>query len=260
MIDRNPLEGKCLYIFDRGYDSFNLMAHIIKRKDYFLIRTKNVTSSVSPYHYFPVSDQDEFDLDIHFLITRSSRKIYRENRSVYKTIARQNRFDFIHPDDKQSLFPLSFRLVKIRLDNDKEEYLLTDLPRESYDYFSLKALYHMRWQIETSFLFLKYGISLNFFHSVITERQYQEIYAKIILFNFISLMISCVSVSDKKTKYKYKISFSDAIYIGREYLLGQRNWKHSIELLLRHRVAIRPGRKAKRKVASQRLRPLQHRS
>ena len=95
---------------------------------------------------------------------------------------------------------------------------------------------------------------------MITERQYQEIYAKIILFNFISLMISCVPVSDKKTKYKYKISFSDAIYIGREYLLGQRNWKHSIELLLRHRVAIRPGRKAKRKVASQRLRPLQHRS
>lgn len=260
MVERNPLKGQCLYIFDRGYENFNLMAHIMERKDYFLIRAKNVFSSVSPYHFFDLPDSDEYDLDINFLITRSSRKIYREDPCTYKVINCKNRFDFINPDDKESLFPLSFRLVKIRLDNDKEEYLLTNIPRESYGYARLKDLYHMRWQIETSFLFLKYGISLNYFHSVITERQHQEIYAKIILFNFISLMISCVSVKTNKTKFSYKISFSDAIYICREYLLGLRSWNRTVELLLRHKIPIRPGRKAKRNVASQRLKSLQHRS
>lgn len=262
MVDRNPLEGPSLYICDRGYEAFNLMAHITEKGHYFLIRAQEISSGNSPYHRLSLPDKDEFDIDIQFLLTRSRRTIYRKNSTKYKIINSKTRFDYIKPEDKESLYPLSFRLIKIKLDNGNFEYLLTNLPRESFRISEMKALYHLRWEIEKSFLFLKYGLCLNYFHSIKPERIYQEIYAKIILFNFTSLIVAAVPVPDRGRfrKHKYKIAFTDAIYLCKDFLLGLQEWNYIVKELQRHLTQIRPNRQYQRKIVSQRLRGFQHRS
>lgn len=260
LVDTVPLQDKCLFVCDRGYANFNLMAHIIESGHCFLIRGRNIGSANSPYRFLDIPDSPEFDIDVRFTLTRSSKKIFREDPASFKIVRKHTRFDFIDPDDKRSLYPLSYRLIKITLDNGTPEYLLTNLPRDSFRLSDMQSLYHLRWEVETSFLFLKYGISLNYFHSIKTERLYQEIYAKIILFNFISLIIASITVPDRNTKYEYKISFSDAIYLCRHFLMGVRTWPYVLTGLLRHLTPVRPGRSYRRNVSSQKLRSLQHRS
>ena len=260
MVDRNPLSGKSLYLADRGYDCFNLMAHILNRGDYFLFRAKEISSSVSPYHSLPLPECDEFDLDVTFHLARSKKPLYGKDPATCKVIRPKTRFDYLDVNDKKNIYILSFRLIKIKLDNGGFEYLLTNLPGKEFGLVAMKDLYHLRWQCETAFLFLKYGVCLNYFHSIKTERLYQEIYARMILFNFISLIISCADVPKKDTKYEYKISFSDAAYLCRDYLLGIQLWGYIHTELLRHLTPIRPDRKSPRKVRSQQLRSLQHRS
>ena len=126
-------------------------------------------------------------------------------------------------------------------------------------------LYHRRWGIETSFLFLKYGISLAFPHSVKRCFQIQEIYAKLILFNVISRIVSCVDTPDQEQthlKYQYRISISDAIRKCRYYLVDPKTPKDTVFIayLLRDKIPIRSGKDRPRNMRSQRLHSFQNRT
>ena len=61
MVDRNPLVGSCLYIADRGFFGFNLIAHILEQRQFFLIRVKDIQAGNSPFKNFALPDNDEFD-------------------------------------------------------------------------------------------------------------------------------------------------------------------------------------------------------
>lgn len=260
MVDNNTVIGKSLYIADRGYGSFNLMAHIMEKGDYFLIRLKDIFGKLSPYREIAPGPDMEFDISSEFLITRS-RKKKKQDPTKIKLITKDRSFDFIPEDDKESSYRIPFRLVAIQLDTGSYEYLITNLPEKKYPASVLKEYYHLRWQIETSFLFLKYGVALNYFHSIKRDFLCQEIYAKLILYNFISLLVSCVNFSSGgNTKYTYKVSFSDAISTGRLFLLSNIRSVDVIPILEFHKTPERPGRSAKRKVDSQKLRTLQHRT
>ena len=260
MVDRKAISGKCLYCADRGYHSFNLMAHIMEKKDFFLIREKDIYAKNSPFKDLVPAEGSEFDIEHTFIITRRKKK-GSDPSATYKLFTKNKRFDFIPADDKESVYEIPFRLVAIKLDNEKMEYLITNLSAKKYPPATLKEYYRLRWNEEVSFLHLKYGVALKYFHSIKREFLVQEIYAKLILFNFISLLVSCVEIPQKSTnKYEYKPSFSHAIDTGRGYLLGRVDHDAVIELLLMNKTPIRPGRKYKRNMKSQRLRPLQHRS
>ena len=89
----------------------------------------------------------------------------------------------------------------------------------------------------------------------------QEIYAKLTLFNFISLLVSNIDViTTEKAEYKYKPSFSNAIDIGRLFILQRIIPSDVVKMLVHNKTPVRPGRKNKRIISSQRLRTLQHRS
>ncbi len=260
MVDNNTVKGKSLYIADRGYESFNLMAHIMEKGDYFLIRLKDVFGKASPCRGIAPGPDMEFDISSEFLITRS-RSMKKQDPTKIKVISKNRRFDFIPEDDKKSTYRIPFRLVAIQLDTGTYEYLITNLPEKKYPASILKDYYHKRWTIETSFLFLKYGVALNYFHSIRRDFLCQEIYAKLIIFNFISLLVSCVRLSSGgNTKYTYKVSFSDAISTGRLFLLNNIRSVDVIPLLEFHKTPERPDRKARRKLDSQKLKTLQHRT
>lgn len=260
MIDRNPLYGKCLFIADRGFESFNLMAHAIENHHYFLIRVKNIEQENSSYKHIDLSSADECEAHCELILSRKSSKLQKEFPQRFKRLFPNRTFDFIPQGDRESTYTLNFRLVKIRLSNGTFEYLITNLPEKQFPLVEIKALYGMRWGIEVSFLFLKYNLSMNYFHSADRDAIVQEIFAKLILYNFISLIISCASVPEKKTKYHYQISLSDAIYKCRDYLLRRIPDSGIIELLLRDLTPIRPDRSYNRNMRTQRLRSLQNRA
>lgn len=207
-----------------------------------------------------LSESEDCEISCEYILSRKKGPLFRNYPEKYRWLHPQRSFDFIAPEDRDSIYTLSFRLVKITLDNGMYEYLITNLPEKRFSIIDLKELYKIRWKIETSFLFLKYGIALNYFHSIIRDFISQEIFARLILFNFISLIISCIEVQASDTKYSYQISISDAIYKCRLFLIKRMQNIAFIDLLLSDKTPVRPDRTFKRNMQSQRLKSLQNRT
>lgn len=81
MLYEQPKEQKAIYIADRGYESYNVIAHIDSLKQKFLIRIKD--NSVGGFlKFFSQPDSEEFDEEYTRKFTRkSSRKYTKMNET-----------------------------------------------------------------------------------------------------------------------------------------------------------------------------------
>ena len=111
MVCRNPIEGKCLYIMDRGFNCFNLMAAICEAGNYFLIRSKEVGND-SFLDCFDLPKAKEFDIRHTFYISRSKKSEFKEEAG-FKLIVSKQRFDYLDPSVPESTYILSFRIVNV---------------------------------------------------------------------------------------------------------------------------------------------------
>lgn len=256
MVDCNGLGGKCLYVADRGYFSLNVLAHIIRAEQFFLLRMNDLNSKSSFLRRFSLPSSREFDQRVSFEVTRKQSNIYKNHPDRFFVLRKDRPFDMIPVDDKTALFPMSFRIIKIDLGGGNTEYLLTNLPEDRFDITLLKKIYHTRWGIETSYRYLKYNVALNYFHSCLREFIIQEFYARLILYNYTMLIISCVKVSQTGRKYMQKVSVSDAVVTCRDFLIQRIKNAEIRELLLKYLTDIRPDRKYPRKVHSKRFESL----
>ena len=258
LVDRNPLRNEpCLFIADRGYFCYNTIAYVICAGQYFLIRAKEPESHGSILGGIDFPQKDEFDVDRTFILSRKAENASDSN--VYKRLRKDHRFDFIPPEDHVSTFVMDLRIVKVITADDSYEYIVTNLPRERFHAASIKWLYNARWGIESSFKKLKYNLALAYFHSYKREFIDQEIFARLIMYNIISLLIRTVRVRKGDTKYAYNISFADAVANCRRFLLTKMTATKLKYLLLMSLTPIRPGRSSPRKVRSQRLKTLNNR-
>ena len=143
-----------------------------------------------------------------------------------------------------SIYYISFRIVSFVLPNGNTEIVYTNLPKEDFSTEELRELYNMRWGIETSFRDIKYAAGLLFFHSRKKDLVIQEIYAKLILYNFCELITGAIVVEKKDRKYSYRINFSIAIAVCTEFL--RRSCASPpidvVALIGRELIAVRPGR------------------
>lgn len=236
----NPAR-KPLFIADRGFVSFNVFAHAIENNAYFLVRAREAYSR-SMLATLNLPDSPEFDIIFERWLTRRNTKTVKAEPEIYKTIANRT-FDYLEPKSK-SIYYISFRIVSFVLPNGKTEIIYTNLPREDFSTEELRELYNMRWGIETSFRDIKYAAGLLFFHSRKKELVIQEIYAKLILYNFCELITGAIAVEKKERKYSYRINFSIAIAICTEYLRRPTTSPpiDVVSLIGRELVAVRPGR------------------
>lgn len=263
MMKRYHPKNKTIIIADRNYSCFNTIAHFQQSDFYYLIRGKDVYGTHSIFKCCDLPDSEEFDVDISFELTRSKRKKYREHPERYKCLNSKVLFDFIEPDDRNSLFPVKFRMVKFELSDDSYEYMLTNLLRDEFSIHDLKELYWKRWKIEIAIDKYKYDIGAVNFHSKKREFIIQEIWARMILYNYCILVAFQVPVNHLgKHKYERQISYTDAIDICREYLHPHTNLNNKtlIQLLLRYIHPVRSDRKETRKKRrSRRCIPFTHR-
>lgn len=172
MVDRFDYSNKTIFIADRGYESFNNMAHVQENGQYFLFRFKDCkTNGILSGFDFDFNDTDEFDIPVSLNLTRKQNKETKDlllDKNHYRCIPNNCNLDYLPKNTNKSaplvFYNLSFRLVRIKISDDNYELIATNLGND-FNFDALKSLYSMRWGIETSFRHLKYTVGLLHFHS-----------------------------------------------------------------------------------------------
>lgn len=226
MVDRYVSSIPSIFIADRGYESYNNLAHIQQIGQFFLFRIKDSYSN-GILRGFDLPDEDIFDLPISLSLTNKQSKLTKslcKDRNRFRYNPSNSTFDFLPSKSKHSdppsFFQLHFRLVRLEVIPGKFEVLITNLPTDSFPPVKLKYLYSLRWGIETSFRSLKYTIGLLFFHSKKPEHILQEIFAKLTIYNFTELIAASISIRNATRKLIYRINFSAAVNVCRKFFLG----------------------------------------
>ena len=237
-----------LVIADRGYESYNNLAHIQEKGWYFLIRIKDGNYGIK--NGFDLPGEDCFDVSIVLNLTRKQTNEVKEllkDRNHYRYIAHTSPFDYLpkysHKADPLVFYTLRFRVVRFKISEDTYETVITNLPSDKYPPEALKKLYASRWGIETSFRDLKYTIGLLKYHSKKTACIRQEIFARLTLYNFVEVITSHVAISKKQRKYTYKCNFSVATHVCRLFLRGQTSPPYVESAIAKSLIPIRPNRK-----------------
>ena len=225
MVDRSSV-SKAIVIADRGYESYNLLAHIQEKGWKYLIRIKDIHSSgIASSLQLPAAA--EFDAPFQLHLTKRRTKAVEEllhDANRYKILYANCPFDFLpsanRKHDPLTFYYLPFRIVRFKISDSSYETVITNLDTESFPPDELKRLYGMRWGIETSFRELKYTVGLLHFHAKKVENITQEIFARLIMYNFSELITSHVVIHKSNRKHPYKANFSVAVQACRQFLLG----------------------------------------
>lgn len=242
MVDRSCIKDNVIVIADRGFESYNCFAHIEKKGWNYVIRVKDTNSSgILSGLQLPAST--EFDITVQRILTKKYTREIREHLELYRPLNSDAPFDFLDQDTR--FYSISLRIVRFKITEDSYETVITNLNQSDFSPGELKELYKKRWGIETSFRELKYSIGLTHFHAKKQEYIAQEIFARMIMYNFSEMITSHVVINQKNAQYLYQVNFTVAIHICKYFLRCCNNALSSdVEALIQKNILpIRPGRK-----------------
>ena len=217
-----------------------------KKGMYYLIRVKD-GSGGGMARSFRLPGKEEFDHPVHLIFTRKKTKEVKAHPELYKILEKTSPFDYVNLEDCL-FYPMGFRIVRFAITEDSYECIITNLPKEEFPMGEIKKLYAMRWGIETSFRELKYAIGLSCFHSKKVEYIIQEIYARLILYNYCEIITMNVVIHQKDTKHTYQMNYTIAIHICRYFLRNDISPPDVEKLIQKNLLPVRPGRSDPRKV------------
>jgi len=248
IVDRHPVMpgSNNIYIGDRGYCSYNNMAHVIENGQYFLFRTKDIDKK-GLVGNFDFPNEDTFDVTVNVSLVRSTSSKINCGDDYRRFIGAAVSFDYLEYGS-DSKYHISFRVVRVKLSDNNYECLVTNLPSDEFPPSRLKEFYYARWGIESSFRKLKYTIGLVNFHSYKPELIMQEIWARLIAYNMTEMMVNSTVVKKAKRKHSYKVNFSVAAHICRAFLRpsAEEDPIDVMALLARELIPIRNDRKYER--------------
>lgn len=251
MIDRYSGMEKTVFIADRGYENFNIFAHAEKKGVKYLIRVKDIYSNgITSACDLP--DVEEFDTRVSLTLTRKQTKEVKENPQKYRIIMKATPFDYLDLYTNK-YYDITMRILRFKISDGNYECIITNLPENEFSIEETKKLYHMRWGIETSFRELKYAVGLTCFHARKVDYIQQEIWARLVLYNFCEIITTQVSVEKRNTKYAYQLNYTVAIHICRYFLSikPDRTPPNVEKLISNELLPVRPGRHDPHKVKPQ---------
>lgn len=235
MVDRLPLIPGIsdIYIGDRGYCSYNNMAHTIQKGQYFLFRSKDVLSK-GILKNLGLPAEGVFDQTVTITIKRrQSKKILIPPDSYPRFVGADISFDYVQYGSDDT-YTMTFRAVRIQLPSGSYECLVTNLPCGDFLPERLAELYFSRWKIECAYRDLKYTIGMVSFHSCKAMHIEQEVFAKLLLYNITEALVQSTVLETGNTKHEYKVSFTRAAHICRAFLrLPAKEDRMDIAALLR---------------------------
>lgn len=157
------------------------------------------------------------------------------------------------------MYPISFRVVRFAVKEGLYETVITNLPADQFPPPLLRELYHKRWGIETSFRDLKYTLALTHFHAKKRPLIRQEIFSKMTLYNFASLLRLHAIFMQPEGKYLYRVNSAFAAHIAREFLLGFVPAAKVEPLIAKFLLPVRPGQQKPRNMRVKRPASFQYR-
>ena len=246
LVDRISEKHPVILLADRGFENYNLFAHVEERLFDYVIRVKDVNSN-GILAGLELPDTQEFDVTKRIVITRHSTGPAAIMPGVYKYFSKKYRFDYIE-NSKCPDYEMYIRFVRFQLSENSYEVLATSLPEELFSMEDLKELYQLRWGIETGFRELKYILGLAAFHSKKENSILQEIFARLIMYNFSMCIIQKISIKEKDRSHQLQVNFTQATKICLNFFRYRGNEPpYNIETTLqRFLLPIRPNRKRQR--------------
>ena len=249
MVDDSALEDeKVLIIADRGYQSYNVFAHIEQKGWKYLIRVKDFSHN-SIVSSLGLSANGEIDQQLTRILTRKQTKEVKSKPDIYKFLPSNSTFDYLDPVGCP-YYTMSFRVIRVKIDENSFQTFITNLEPEDFGMEQIRELYRMRWGIETSFRELKHTIGLVNLHSKKVECIYQEIFARIVMYNFCGIITLHVVIQQKSRKHGYQANYSMAMSICRHFFkIPDKAHPPDIEALIqKHILPIRQDRTNPRKI------------
>ena len=234
MMERMNDTTPTIVIADRAYEAYNTMVHIEQKGWKYLIRMREKAGILTP---FSLPMDGEMDRWMKVVLTKKWNKqvqqLAKEHPGMYRFLPTSATFDFLDSHDKVNIFyPMTFRVVRFQLTEDSWETVITNLDEDQFPPEELKKLYHRRWGIETSFRQLKHTVGLRQLQSKKVEHVIQEIFARLIMYNFSELIASHAVIQNKTGKFIYQINFSAAVHICRQFLRGSVKLYSAFRLLI----------------------------
>lgn len=234
----NKLTTNDILVMDRGYACLWLFSLLKKRNINFCIRLSTKWKDA-----IGIIKEGECDIDWH-----------PRNKSKQ----RNPKFDQYQIDASLS----GLRLVCLELENGEKEVLATSLiDREAFPLSKLKELYHLRWQIEENYKFLKHVVEIEHFSGKSVQAIKQDFYARIFMANMTS-MISNELLHERvnaknNNEHTYQVNRTQAMVKVKDMTvqmfraLHPKDWLIQLEKLLKRAVSIvRPKRKYPRNIKS----------
>lgn len=247
-----------IVIMDRGYDGFNMIENGNRIHNLFYIIRARASKNGGAIAEIANMPDAECDMDFHTTVT-TSQTFHTKNKDIIPNLHRIKHFNRqykesrskntdCHRWDFETTCKVSFRAVKFRINSDGKdawEVLVTNLPREEFPIERMKEMYHMRWDIETSFRSLKYALGGINFHSKKDDFIDMEIFAHLIMYNVVSCCINAVKVIHQKM---YAVDFKMACHLVRQYFhrKNKKPFANIFDEIIKYINPVRPGRADKR--------------
>lgn len=245
---------KSILTADRGYGALNLIETVNRTDNLdYLFRVKN--DWLNETKALPMGELDtEISFELRTTQTKEDMELYRLGKAKY--ISGISKFG---KNKKSTTWTfetpcrMTMRIVRFKISDDAYETIATSLNRFEFPIDEIKRLYHFRWGIETSFRELKYALGLVNLHSKKRQFVEQEIWAKLIMYNYAERIINEVVVyQDHRRKWQYQVNFTMGFHICMDTFRALFWYGKSPpdinNLISRYILPIRPDRKDKRKL------------
>ena len=223
MVVRSTINEKVIVVADRGYEGYNNIAHIEQKGWKYIMRVKDIDSTGGILCGLNLPKDGEFDVAVSYILTKKQTNAVKARPDLYRILAKNYRaFDFCDLHDNK-FYPLSFRVVRVLLPNGEYESFITNLDAAEFSAPELKEIYRRRWGIETSFRELKHTVGMANFHSKKRVFIVQEIFARLVMYNFVSIITVEVIIPANGKKHDYRVNFSHAVIVCRRFLRLRNN-------------------------------------
>lgn len=227
---------------DRNFASYNNFAHCLERGVGFVIR---LTDAFAGRLLGAGELPDEADEVVDLLLSRSQRASLKADPG-YRYVSPNMKFDYL--GGRGSSYRMRLRVVRFAIGDGKLENLATSLGRAECTPGELREIYAGRWGIETAFRDLKHTVGLARLHSAGFRGAAQEVYARMVLYNFCSAMTALAQLivdADRREGLKHAraVNFAAAVRACRAVLWPRAGPADGLlERIAANVCPVRPGR------------------
>lgn len=149
---------------DRNFISYNKIDQLNKMNQKFAIRAKDIGSNgILSSKGLPDEEFDK-ELTIRLMLRQTKKRKEKVSNEPFSVFCPVN-VKLSSRDPMMDYYDVSFRVCRFKITDESYECIITNLCQDEMGLEDIKELYRLLWCIELSFIYLKYAIGLNAFHS-----------------------------------------------------------------------------------------------